>query len=290
MPLLHEDRFFPADRSARDIAKRIYESVRGLPIVSPHGHTQAAWFAHNRPFPNPAKLFVQPDHYIYRMLYSQGISLEDLEIGAPEIKNPRQVWRTFAAHYYLFRGTPTRMWLDFAFQELFGLKERLSAQTADVTFDIISEKLRTPEFRPRVLYERFNIEVLATTDSSLDSLNDHRLIRDSEWKVRVVPIFRPDSLVDADFTDFRENIEKLGSQTGEDTSTWKGYVRTLEKTRARFKELGCTTTDHGHLTALTAPISRPKMPRICLAECLAGVPVPNSRNFSVGRYSQKWHA
>jgi glucuronate isomerase len=255
MPLLHEDRFFPADRTARDIAKRLYESVRALPIVSPHGHTQAAWFAHNRPFPNPATLFVQPDHYIYRMLYSRGISLEDLEIGAPEIKNPRQVWRTFAAHYYLFRGTPTRMWLDFAFQELFGLKERLSTQTADATFDTISEKLRTPEFLPRALYERFNIEVLATTDSPLDSLNDHRLIRDSEWKMRIVPTFRPDSLVDADFADFRENIEKLGRQTGEDTGTWKGYVRALEKTRARFKELGCTATDHGHPTARTANLS-----------------------------------
>jgi glucuronate isomerase len=255
MPLLHEDRLFPTDPSASDIAKRIYESVRGLPIVSPHGHTQAAWFAQNQPFPNPAKLFVQPDHYIYRMLYSQGISLEDLEIGASEIKNPRKVWRTFAEHYYLFRGTPTRMWLDFAFQELFGLKERLSAQTADITFDTISEKLRTPEFLPRALYERFNIEVLATTDSPIDSLNDHRLIRNSEWKLRIVPTFRPDPVVDADFADFRENIERLGKQTGEDTCTWKGYVRALEKTRMRFKELGCTASDHGHPTARTANLS-----------------------------------
>jgi glucuronate isomerase len=118
MPLLHENRLFPADPSACDIAKRIYKSVRGLPIVSPHGHTQAAWFAQNQPFPNPAKFFVQPDHYIYRMLYSQGLSLEDLEIGTPEIKNPRKVWRTFAEHYYLFRGTPTRIWLDFVFRRL----------------------------------------------------------------------------------------------------------------------------------------------------------------------------
>ena len=258
MPLLHENRLFPADPSACDIAKRIYKSVRGLPIVSPHGHTQAAWFAQNQPFPNPAKLFVQPDHYIYRMLYSQGLSLEDLEIGAPEIKNPRKVWRTFAERYYLFRGTPTRIWLDFAFQELFGLNERLSAETADVIFDTISEKLRTPEFLPRALYERFNIEVLATTDSPIDSLNDHRLIRDSEWKARIIPTFRPDSVVDADFADFRENIEKLGKQTGEDTGRWKGYVRALEKARARFKDLGCTATDHGHPSARTANLSPKK--------------------------------
>ena len=255
MSLLHEDRLFPIVPSARDIARRIYESVRSLPIVSPHGHTQAAWFAQNEPFPSPAKLFVQPDHYIYRMLYSQGVALEDMEIGAPELKNPRKVWRMFAAHYYLFRGTPTRMWLDFAFQELFGVKERLSAQTADAIFDTISEKLGTPEFLPRALYERFNIEVLATTDSPLDSLNDHRLIRDSGWKGRIVPTFRPDSVIGADFFDFRENIARLGQQTREDTCTWKGYLRALEKARARFKELGCTATDHGHPTARTANLS-----------------------------------
>jgi glucuronate isomerase len=269
MPLLHENRLFPADPSACDIAKRIYKSVRGLPIVSPHGHTQAAWFAQNQPFPNPAKLFVQPDHYIYRMLYSQGLSLEDLEIGTPEIKNPRKVWRTFAEHYYLFRGTPTRIWLDFAFQELFGLNERLSAETADVIFDTISEKLRAPEFLPRALYERFNIEVLATTDSPIDSLNDHRLIRDSEWKARIIPTFRPDSVVDADFADFRENIENLGKLTGEDTGRWKGYVRALEKTRARFKDLGCTATDHGHPTARTANLS-PKGASDLFSRILAG--------------------
>ncbi len=269
MPLLHENRLFPADPSACDIAKRIYKSVRGLPIVSPHGHTQAAWFAQNQPCPNPAKLFVQPDHYIYRMLYSQGLSLEDLEIGAPEIKNPRKVWRTFAEHYYLFRGTPTRIWLDFALQELFGLNERLSAETADVIFDTISEKLRTPEFLPRALYERFNIEVLATTDSPIDSLNDHRLIRDSEWKARIIPTFRPDSVVDADFAAFRENIENLGKQTGEDTGRWKGYVRALEKARARFKDLGCTATDHGHPTARTANLS-PKGASDLFSRMLAG--------------------
>jgi glucuronate isomerase len=255
MLLLHEDRLFPADPSTRGIAKRIYRSIRGLPIVSPHGHTQAAWFAQNQPFPDPAKLFVHPDHYIYRMLYSQGIALEDLEIGEPELKNPRKVWRIFAEHYYLFRGTPTRLWLEFAFQELFGLKERLSAQTADCTFDTISEKLRTPEFLPRALYERFGIEVLATTDSPCDSLKDHRAIRDSGWKARILPTFRPDPVVDPDFTDFRENIAKLSEQTGEDTGTWKGYLRALEKTRARFKELGCTATDHGHPTARTANLS-----------------------------------
>jgi glucuronate isomerase len=237
------------------MARRLYESIAGLPVVSPHGHTQAAWFAHNQPFPDPAKLFVQPDHYVYRMLYSQGISLDDLEIGVPEMKNPRKVWRIFAENYFLFRGTPTRMWLDYAFQELFGLEERLSGSTADLYYDTIAEKLLTPEFLPRALYERFRIEVLATTDSPLDSLSDHEAIRDSGWKARILPTFRPDPVVDPDFAGFDENIAKFGESTGEDTGTWKGYLRALEKSRARFKELGCTATDHGHPTARTANLS-----------------------------------
>jgi glucuronate isomerase len=253
--LIHPDRLFPSDTDTRAMARRLYESIAGLPVVSPHGHTQAAWFARNQPFPDPAKLFVQPDHYVYRMLYSQGISLDDLEIGVADMKNPRRVWRIFAENYFLFRGTPTRMWLDYAFQELFGLEERLSGSTADLYYDTIAEKLLTPEFLPRALYERFRIEVLATTDSPLDSLSDHEAIRDSGWKARILPTFRPDPVVDPDFAGFDENIAKLGESTGEDTGTWKGYLRALEKSRARFKELGCTATDHGHPTARTANLS-----------------------------------
>jgi glucuronate isomerase len=189
------------------------------------------------------------------MLYSQGVSLDDLEIGRAEIKNPRKVWHIFARHYYLFRGTPTRMWLDFAFQEVFGLQERLSEANADLYFDTISEKLKTPEFLPRALYERFHLEVLSTTDSPLDSLSDHKAIRDSEWKARILPTFRPDPVVDPEFAGFRENVALLGEQTGEDTATWKGYLAGLRKSRARFRELGCTATDHGHPTARTANLS-----------------------------------
>ncbi|MGA9965079.1 MAG: glucuronate isomerase [Terriglobales bacterium] len=250
--LIHPDRLFPAEPSTRKMARTLYDHVRPLPIVSPHGHTHASWFARNEPFPDPAKLLVQTDHYIFRMLYSQGVSLEDLEIGRPALKNPRNVWRIFASHYYLFRGTPARMWLDFAFQELFGLQERLSEKTADLYFDNISEKLQTPEFRPRALYERFNLKVLATTDSPLDSLDDHKAIRDSKWKARILPTFRPDPVVDPEFEGFADNIAKLGEQTGEDASTWAGYLNALRVTRIRFRELGCTATDQGHPTARTA--------------------------------------
>jgi len=253
--LIHEDRLFPAEPETRAVARALYQSVKDLPIVSPHGHTQAAWFAKNEAFPDPATLFVQPDHYVYRMLYSQGVSLEDLEIGRLAIENPRKVWRIFASHYYLFRGTPTRMWLDFAFHQLFGMKERLSGATADLYFDTLSEKLRTPEFLPRALFERFHLEVMATTDSPLDSLADHQAIRDSSWKARILPTFRPDPVVDPEFAGFAANIEKLGEQTGENTSTWAGYLAALRSARARFRSLGCTATDHGHPTPQTADLS-----------------------------------
>jgi len=256
MNLIHEDRLFPANETLRGIARRLYSEIRTLPLISPHGHTQAAWFARNEPFPDPAKLLVQPDHYIFRMLYSQGISLEDLEIGVETMRDPRRVWRIFAENYCLFRGTPTRMWLDYAFQELFGLEERLSAATADLYFDVISERLQTPEFRPRALYERFRLEVLATTDSPLDSLEDHRAVRESGWKARIIPTFRPDPVVDPEYAGFQDNVIKLGHLSGENATAWQGYLRALRKTRDRFKALGCTATDHGHPTARTADLEK----------------------------------
>ena len=276
--LIHQDRLFPAEASTRKIAKTLYEQVRTLPIISPHGHTQAAWFARNEPFPDPAKLFVQPDHYIYRMLYSQGISLEELEIGQPQLKDARRVWRIFARHYYLFRGTPTRLWLDFAFQELFGLDERLSEATADLYFDTISEQLRAPEFLPRVLYERFNLEVLATTDSPLDSLDDHKAIRESNWKARILPTFRPDPVVDPEFAGSAENIAKLGEKTGEDASTWTGYLNSLRETR----EIASANSAAPQPTTGIPPHEPPIFPQLRLRnsfiECSPAMPMPSSRN------------
>jgi len=253
--LIHPDRMFPAEPGTRKVARALYESVQTLPIVSPHGHTQAAWFARNDAFPDPAKLLVQPDHYIFRMLYSQGVSLEEFAIGQPELKDARKVWRIFASHYSFFRGSPTRLWLDYVFQELFGLEERLSEATADLYFETISEKLRTPEFLPRALYDRFNLEVLATTDSPLDSLADHKAIRESNWKARILPTFRPDPVVDPEFSGFSENVAKLGERTGENSATWRGYLNALRATRLHFRELGCTATDHGHPTARTANLA-----------------------------------
>lgn len=255
MAILHPDRLFPADPETRSIARRLYDSIQALPIVSPHGHTDAAWFAKNEPFPDPTQLLILPDHYVYRMLYSQGVSMHDLGIRQKGAIDSRKIWRIFAEHYHLFRGTPTRLWLDYEFEMLFGLQERLSAATADHYYDVIAEKLQQPEFLPRTLYERFRMEVLATTDSPLDSLADHKAVRESGWKGRIIPTFRPDSVVDPAFDGFRQNIAKLGEQTGEDTAKWAGYLQALRKNRERFKALGATATDHGHPTANTANLS-----------------------------------
>ena len=256
--MLDKDRLFPAESASRAVAVKLYETVRDLPIISPHGHTDPQWFADNQPFPNPTALFIQPDHYIFRMLYSQGIPMEAL--GVPQVDgkqsaDPREVWRIFARNYYLFRGTPTRLWIDFAFAEQFGLKERLSAENADEYYDTIDKKLRTPEFLPRALYERFNVEVISTTDAAVDSLEQHRKIKASGWKGRVLPTFRPDAVVDAEYLGFQDNLKKLGEVTGEDVSSWKGYLNALRKRRAFFIENGATATDHGHLSALTADLS-----------------------------------
>jgi glucuronate isomerase len=255
MPLLHPDRLFPAAPEVRGIARKIFSEIRDLPILSPHGHTDPRWFAEDAPFPDPTALFLLPDHYILRMLYSQGIAMETLREGA-DPKHAQEVWRLFAANYHLFRGTPTRLWLDYVFQELFGLDVRLGKATADVYWETISEHLARKEFRPRALNDRFRKEVLATTDSALHNLEAHAAIRSSGWKGRVIPTFRPDAVVDPEFPGFRTNLATLGAMTDEDTSSWRGYLAALVARRRFFKQQGATATDHGHPTAATTNLSR----------------------------------
>jgi glucuronate isomerase len=255
MALLDADRLFPVEDRARGIARALYETVRALPIVSPHGHTDPRWYAEDAAFPDPARLFVTPDHYVFRMLHSQGVPLEDLGVpradGGPVEEDPRAIWRRFAERYHLFRGTPSRLWLDHAFEEVFGIGERLSADSADRIYDQIADCLARPEFRPRALFERFGIEVIATTESPLDDLRWHRMIRDSGWPGRVVTAYRPDPVVDPEFAGFAENVGRLGELTGEDATTWAGYLAAHRTRRAFFREFGATSTDHGHATART---------------------------------------
>jgi glucuronate isomerase len=258
---LHLDprRFFPADPHARSIAVRLFGAVEALPIVSPHGHTDPRWFSGNEPFEDAVSLLLWPDHYLLRMLMSQGVLLESLGVrpadAAPVATDRRAIWRLFAEHYRVFRATPSRLWLDHVFAAVFGLEVQLTPETADHYFDAINGALATPEYRPRALYERFGIEVLATTEGALDALEHHAALADSGWKGRVITTFRPDDVVDPDRADFVANVLRLGELAREDTSSWHGYLAALANRRAFFRTLGATATDHGHPTARTADLS-----------------------------------
>ena len=259
---LNPDRLFSSDPTQRALARALYATVRDLPIVSPHGHTDPQWFADNEPFSNAAALFITPDHYVFRMLYSQGVQLEDLGIARRQHAadtdvvetDARTIWRRLAQNFHLFRGTPTRIWLDHAFHEVFGIRERLTAESADRLFDHINACLAKPEFRPRALFERFDIEVIATTESPLDPLAHHAKIRSSGWKGRVVTAYRPDPVVDPEFEGFASNVAYLGEISGEDTTMWRGYLAAHRDRRAFFKTMGATSTDHGHPTAQTSDL------------------------------------
>ncbi len=259
MALLDDDRLFDAEPKARGIARALYAGIKDLPLVSPHGHTEPRWYAENAKFPDPAQLLIVPDHYVFRMLFSQGIRLEDLGVpttdGSTVETDGRAIWRLFAKHYTLFRGTPTRMWLDHTFATLFGITERLSEQNADAIYDRIAALLETDAFRPRALFERFNLEVISTTDAANDDLKWHRMIRESGWKGRVIPAYRPDSVVDPDFAGFGANLDTQGQITGEDTGHFAGYLAAHRKRRAYFKSFGATSSDHGHPTAETANLN-----------------------------------
>ncbi|AXU20968.1 glucuronate isomerase (plasmid) [Novosphingobium sp. THN1] len=256
---LHPDRLLPADPSVRAIARELYASVACLPIVSPHGHTDPRWFAGNATFGNATDLLLVPDHYVFRMLYSQGVALEDLGVRNKGV-DPRAAWRLFAERYWLFRGTPSRMWLDWVFAEAFGMSVQLCAETADLYFDTITEKLGSDAFRPRALFDRYNIEVIATTESPLDTLEHHAAIRaenarEGGWQGRVITAYRPDPVIDPEFEGFQANLDLFSGLTGEDCRSWTGYLAAHRQRRAFFAAMGATSTDHGHPTAATANLS-----------------------------------
>jgi len=255
---LNEDRLFPADPSVRGVARRLYGQVAALPIVSPHGHTDPEWFATDAPFADAASLLLAPDHYLYRMLYSQGVPMEAL--GVPTRRgaspaDPRAAWRLFASHMHLFRGTPSALWLNHVFAAVFGFDVALEAATADLYFDRIGELLATPAFRPRALFDRFNIELLATTESPTDELLHHKAIRESGWGGRVVTAYRPDPVVDPEHEDFWPSLEAFARLSGQDVASWGGYLEAHRVRRRAFIAAGATSTDHGHPTAATADLA-----------------------------------
>jgi glucuronate isomerase len=258
--VLNDNRFFDPNPTVRRIARLLYNSVKNLPIISPHGHVDPNIFVENKPFPNPTELFLIPDHYIYRMLYSQGISMESLGIpalnGSTVEKDAHKIWKLFGEHYYLFRGTPTGVWLNHEFSVVFGIKKKFTGSTALEIYDQINEKLQSPRFRPRALFEKFNIEVLSTTDAATDTLEPHQKLRASGWKGRVVPCFRPDAVTSLKAKNWQQNIHLLGARVGKEIASYRSFIEALENRRAFFKSMGAVSTDHGIESPFTHELSR----------------------------------
>jgi glucuronate isomerase len=267
---MNPDRFFSPDPATRTIARDLYQTVAALPIVSPHGHVDPRLFADpNATFGTPADLFIIPDHYVTRMLYSQGIPLESLLTG-----DHRKIWKLFCEKFYLFRGTPSGIWLTHELSEVFGVDEKPSASNADRLFDSVSDKLSSPEFSLRQLFERFNIEVLCTTDAATDTLEHHQAIKDSGWSGNIRPTFRPDGVVNLDAPNWKANIEKLEQVTNQPITNYKSFIQALEQRRIFFKSMGATATDHAALTPATAELT-PSETETIFQRALKGESKPN---------------
>ncbi len=257
------DRYLGPDPRQKEIALHLYGRVAGLPLVCPHGHVDPRLLADpDYAFGTPVDLILLPDHYIFRMLYSQGIALERLGLprrdGGPVETDHRAIWQLFAEHFHLFRGTPTGVWLADELHNIFGLAEPLSAATAQRSYDHLVECLASPEFRPRALFERFGIEVLCTTDAATDTLEHHQALRASGWPGRVIPCFRPDAVVNLDAPGWRENMTRLGALTGRDVTGYRAFLQALEQRRAFFKAQGALAADHAAVTANTETLADPE--------------------------------
>lgn len=257
---LPEERFFDPDPKQRRIATQLYQSVVRLPIISPHGHVDPKLLADEKAsFGTPADLLILPDHYVFRMLYSQGIPLEHLGIlrrdGGPTEKDHRKVWQIFADHFHLFRGTPTGVWLAHEFIHLFGIREKLNGKNAQAIYDQIEAKLKRPEFRPRALFQRFNIEVLCTTDAITDPLPHHQTLRKQGWGDKIRPTFRPDAVVNLLAPGWKNDINALSQISGLTITSYKRFIRALEERRAFFKSMGALATDHAVETAYTEELT-----------------------------------
>ena len=257
--MLNADRYFSPGPAVRDAARALYAEFAKLPLVCPHGHVDPRLLASDEPFPDPATLIVIPDHYIVRMLYSQGVPMESLGIprvdGSAVEQDPRKIWQLFGDHFHLFRGTPSGAWLGHEFEDVFGITEPLTGRTAMGIYDQIQDRLRQPGFRPRALFDRFNIEVLCTTDAATDTLEHHAAMRASGWKGVVLPTFRPDLAINILHPNWKAELDRLRAQTGEAVTSFDSYIRGLEQRRAFFKSMGAKATDHAAETPFTCRLA-----------------------------------
>jgi glucuronate isomerase len=283
---LSPDRFFDPDPAQRRLTRELYRSVKDLPLICPHGHVDPAIFARtDYRFGSPADLLIIPDHYVFRMLYSQGIAMEAVGVprrdGGPIETDHRKIWQVFADNFHLFRGTPTGSWLSTELVDLFGIEDKLNSANAQAIYDQIEAKLATPDFRPRALYTRFNIEVLCTTDAATDTLAHHRAIQASGWRGIIRPTFRPDGVVNIDTLGWRANVDRLGEVSGIDVTSYERFVQALEQRRAFFKEMGARATDHAAQTPYTGALS-PAEASAIFARALKGQPLPDDAHRFTG--------
>ena len=261
------ERYFSPDPAQKKVAGELFSQIADLPLVCPHGHVDPQLFADpDYQFGSPAELLIIPDHYVLRMLYSQGISLDAMGRpkldGTPGESDHRKIWQTFADHFYLYQGTPTGGWLRDEFQNVFGIQEKLTSENAQQFYDQIDAKLKSEAFQPRRLHEQFNIEVLCTTDMATDTLEHHQAIRDSGWNYPILPTFRPDDIVLIDRPAWPGNIDKLRQQTGESVGDYASFVRALQTRREFFRELGAKATDHDCANAYTGRLSESEVAAI----------------------------
>jgi len=258
---LSPDRFFSAEPTQRRVAREIYDAVANLPIISPHGHVDPGLFSdESASFGTPAELLIIPDHYVFRMLYSQGIAPERLGVprrdGGWVETDHRKIWQLFADHFALFRGTPSGIWLNHEMYSVFGVRQVLNHATAQEIYDQITEKLASAEFRPRRMFENFNIELMSTTDFAADRLLHHQKIQASGWQGKIIPTFRPDGVVNLDAPGWLKNIADLSEVAGIDVHDCDSLIMALEQRRAYFKQMGAKATDHAALTAYTGELSK----------------------------------
>jgi glucuronate isomerase len=279
---LHPDRLLPAHPDIRAVARRLYRQVAELPLVCPHGHVDPRLLVDNERFVDPASLFVTPDHYVTRLLHADGVALEDLGVGQGPLPEAaaRGVWRRLCERWEIFAGTPVRFWLEAELAEIFEVSLRPSADTADAIFDQIAERLADDAFRPRSLYERFRIRVLATTADPCDDLAAHAsLAADPSWSGRVIPNFRPDRYLEPQRPDWVASIRRLGKAADIDTGDYRGYVAALENRRRFFVEHGATSTDHSHPDARTDPLADGEASRIYRSALAGEVTGPEATAF-----------